>query len=334
MPAHDRPTIRTVADHAGVSKSLVSLVLQGSDRVRAETRDRVLQAIDELGYAPNAWAQSLGARRSRLVGVVMDDLRNPWYIDCLDALAGRLVRAGRRVLVLDGRINEGVDDALVASILSLGVEGIVAMGSLSASRDLERAMRSIPTVAAAGRDIDIDVVDVIAADDVDGARLAVRHLAERGHRRIAHIAGWGPEVARLRRRGFEEACQELDVEVAGIEPEDMTEDGGHRAARRLLDGANPPTAVFAVNDVSAIGVLSAARELGLSVPGDLAVIGFDDIPSARSRLVDLSTIDIANAAVGARAAEALLARIEDPGRPRTVDLLPPTVLERGSTAAG
>jgi len=332
MPARDRPTIRTVAEHAGVSKSLVSLVLQGSDRVRAETRSRVLRAIDELGYSPNAWAQRLGSRRSGLIGIVMDDLRNPWYVDCLDALAQTLVRSGRQVLILDDRINEGLDGALVASMLSFRVEGIVAMGSLTPSGELARAMRSIPSVAVAGRDIDAEHVDVVAADDVEGARLAVRHLVDRGHRRLAHIAGRGPEVARLRRAGFEQACRDLDVEVVGVEPEDMTEEGGYRAAMRLLSAADQPTAVFAVNDVSAIGALSAARERELSVPGDLAVIGFDDIPSARSRLVDLSTIDIANTAVGVRAAEALLARIGDPDRPRIVDLLAPTVRDRGTTA--
>ncbi|WP_229818477.1 LacI family DNA-binding transcriptional regulator, partial [Streptomyces chromofuscus] len=124
------PTIRDVAEHAGVSKSLVSLVLRGSDQVRPEKREAVLRSVRELGYRPNAAARSLSERRSRTVGVLLNDLRNPWFVDLLDGLNSPLHAAGLRMLLADARLNRRTDDDLTGPFLDLGVDGLVVVGTL------------------------------------------------------------------------------------------------------------------------------------------------------------------------------------------------------------
>src|SRR6478752_7550924 len=164
--AAPRPaTIRTVADRAGVSKSLVSLVLRGSPNVSDAKRLAVQRAIDELGYRPNAIARQLTERRTNMVGVLLNDLRNPWFIDCLDGLIAVLHESGLRTLLADGRLDRRTDDSLLQGFLELRV-------------------------------------DVVANDDWIGTELAVNHLIELGHRRIAHLAGSLGAVAELRRRRY------------------------------------------------------------------------------------------------------------------------------------
>src|SRR6476620_7270983 len=178
--AAPRPaTIRTVADRAGVSKSLVSLVLRGSPNVSDAKRLAVQQAIDELGYRPHAIARQLTERRTNMVGVLLNDLRNPWFIDCLEGLTSVLHEQGLRTLLADGRMDRPNNDSLLEGFLELRVDRLVLVGTMS----------SLPTGVAASRDISLPKVDVIANDDWIGTQLAVNHLADLGHTRIAHLAG-------------------------------------------------------------------------------------------------------------------------------------------------
>ncbi len=326
------PTIRDVAAAAGVSKSLVSLVLQESDKVGPVKRAAVQQAIADLGYRPNATARHLSQRRTSTVGVLLHDLRNPWYVDCLDGLAAALGERGYRMYLGDSRLDSRTDDLLTQGFLDFPVDGLVLVGTMPLTAGLEQAARTVPTVVAASRDVDLPGVDVVAGDDWAGATLAVDHLVGLGHRRISHIAGGTGRFAEIRRDSYLAAMRRHGL-APQVEVSDATEEGGYRAAVRLLSGPTRPTALFAVNDVACIGALSAADELGLTLPGQLSVVGFDNTHLAQLRHLWLTSVDIGGFAVGRRAGEALLRRIDDPdGGPASETLLPATLHVRGSTA--
>ena len=171
------PTIRTVAARAKVSKSLVSLVLRGSPHVSPAKREAVETAIAELGFRPNAIARTLTERRTRLVGVLLNDLRNPWFVDCLQSITAVLHDHGLRTLFTDGRLDRAVEDAALQGLLELRVDGLVLLGTTVATPVIADAASRVPTVVAASRDVELPAVDVVANDDAVGARLAVEHLA-------------------------------------------------------------------------------------------------------------------------------------------------------------
>ncbi|MFE7897874.1 LacI family DNA-binding transcriptional regulator [Streptomyces sp. NPDC057424] len=326
------PTIRDVAERAGVSKSLVSLVLRGSGQVRPEKRDAVLRAAQELGYRPNAAARSLSEQRTRTVGVLLNDLRNPWFVDLLDGLNSLLHANGLRMLLADARLNRRTGQDPADPLLDLGVDGLVVVGTLPGPAALGDVAERIPVVLAGSREPAPPGVDVVAGDDERGAWLVAEHLIGLGHRRIAHIAGYGA-VGEQRRRSFTAAMRRNGLaDEAVVEPSDMTEEGGYRTTVRLLSRPERPTAVFAVNDIAAIGVLSAAEEVGLRVPHDLSVVGYDNTSIARLRHVWLTTVDNTSHEVGRRAARCLLERFEGAGGAGRVQLVTPTLEVRGTTA--
>jgi DNA-binding LacI/PurR family transcriptional regulator len=325
------PTIRDVAARAGVSKSLVSLVLRGSDSVRPEKRRAVLAAVEELGYRPNAAARSLSEQRTRTVGVLLNDMRNPWFVELLDGLNSRLYDSGLHVLLADGHLNRRLGEDLTRTFTELRVDGLVAVGTLRDPQALRTAAGRVPTVVAGSREPVLPGVDVIAGDDEYGARLATEHLIGLGHRHIAHLYGRGA-VGELRRRSFEATMRAHGLSgTAVVEQGDLTEEGGYRATIRLLSRPQRPTAVFAVNDMACVGALSAAEESGLRVPRDLSLVGYDNTYLSRLRHLWLTTVDNASHDVGRRAAQRLLDRIGDPDRPRAVDLTVPFLEVRGST---
>ncbi|SMF74074.1 LacI family DNA-binding transcriptional regulator [Streptomyces sp. Amel2xC10] len=326
------PTIRDVAARAGVSKSLVSLVLRGADGVRPEKRQAVLAAVEELGYRPNAAARSLSERRTRTVGVLLNDLRNPWFVDLLDGLNSRLYDNGLRMLLADGHLNRRLGEDLAHTFTELRVDGLIAVGTLQDPGVLRAAAGRVPTVVAGAREPVLPAVDVVAGDDEEGARLATEHLIGLGHRHIAHIAGQGA-VGELRRRSFEATMRAHGLaDTARVARGDLTEEGGYRATVRLLNGPRRPTAVFAVNDMTCVGALSAAEASGLHVPRDLSLVGYDNTYLSQLRHLWLTTVDNASHEVGRRAAQHLLARIAEPDRPAQVDLTAPTLEVRGTTA--
>src|SRR3954463_16585048 len=235
------PTIRTVAARAGVSKSLVSLVLQNSPRVSQSKRQARLKGGAQLGYRPAPVARSLAEGRTRTVGVVIDDLSNPWYVALLDGLRPVLHEHGLRPLLADGRTEPDAIQALA----DLRVDGLVLVGtpSSSAADQVDALGKQMPAVVAGTREPRLSAFDLVANDDYSGAQLATRHLLELGHRRIAHIVGEA-EVGRLRRAGYEAVIAE-----AGLEPRcvtgDWTETAGHRLANDLLRAPDRPYGGFA-----------------------------------------------------------------------------------------
>lgn len=320
-----RPTIYDVARAAGVSKSLVSLVLRGADGVSPASRAAVEQAIRELGYRPSRAATALAAGRTKAVGVLIDDFANPWFIDLLRGLDSVLSAGGYRSSVVDSVTT--ADDP-VDGLLSMRVDGIIV------ARDVPPALldAGVPPFVVAGTRANIPPgVEAVANDDELGAWLATQHLLSLGHTSIGHLpvtSGAG----RVRRDSFLETMRSAGARaIEAPRTGAATEAAGHLAALELLRRHPEITAIFAANDVVAMGALGAARELGLAVPRRLSIVGYDNSPLARSRLIDLTTVDDDNVGVGRQSARLLLARIagEDPvGIQRT---LTPTLVERGTT---
>jgi DNA-binding LacI/PurR family transcriptional regulator len=331
VPPGRRPTIRDVAERAGVSKSLVSLVLQGASNVSETRRRAVLEAMEELGYRPNRLARSLSAPRTSTVGVLLNDLRNPWFVELLEGLTATVHAAGVSPVLADSYTDRRVGRRSVEALLEQRVDGLVVVGTTSETPAIEAAAAAgLPVVLAGTREPHLPRVDVVVNDDEAGARQATEHLLALGHRRITHLQGPG-EIAELRRAGYGAAMR-----AAGLEPcvvaGGMSEESGYAAARRLLTAPGWPTAILAFNDIAAIGVLSAAADHGLSVPGDLSVVGYDNTYLASIRHLSLTSVDNGNLAVGVQAGTYLLERLTLPDLPARLHLVPTALQVRGSTA--
>src|SRR5712691_5289344 len=333
-----RPTIRDVAERARVSKSLVSLVLRGSPKVSADRRAAVDRAIADLGYRPNAAARTLREGRSRAIGVLLNDVRHPWFVDVLDGLISVLEADGRHlVLSGGGRLDRRMDDSALRGVLGLDADGFILAGTQANSPVITEIANVVPTITVGWRDIDLPRVDAVANDDLLGATRATRHLIELGHRSIAHISGrvsgTSNVVGKLRQQGYEDTMRAAGLgEHIRVESGDFTEDAGYRATVRLLNGGQPPTALFAVDDLTCLGAQSAASEMNVDVPGRLSLVGYDNSYLSRLRSIWLTSVDSAGFDAGRLAARTLLARVADPSRPAELHLLAPTLQVRGSTA--
>lgn len=320
-------TIYDVAARAGVSKSLVSLVLQRSPRVSDQRRAAVLTAIQELDYRPSTAAVSLAGTRSRTIGVVLDDFRNQWFVDLLTGLREALQDQGHRLVVADRFLNTGLDASPVEGFLSMRVEGIVIAGEPTTDLAIPASM---PVVIAGGR-VSIPRADTVANDDRAGGGMAAAHLLDLGHTRLGFL-GAGSAASAERQAGFDQAAATRASVVTTVLPGEPTEEAGSRALGILLDEHPDVTAVFAANDVMALGALSELAERGLRVPEDVSVIGYDDTPVAAMRYVGLTSIDDRSVEIGRGAGERLLARIADPGLAATESLVEPRLVARRTTA--
>lgn len=328
-------TLRMVAQHAGVSKSVVSRVLQQAPHVSERSRLAVEQAIQELGYRPNGTARSLSERRTRAIGVLVNDLRQPWFVDFLEGLNEGLHSNGLHAFVGDGRLDRAVDQRLLRAFLEMRVDGLVLAGTMPLTDAVQDAARWVPTVIAGSREQNFPNADVVAEDDWLGARLAVEHLVALGHRRIAHIAGPEGRVYRLRQESYERFMIECGLgDHIRVVRTELTEEAGYEAATSLLAGSSPPpTAIFGASDLTCLGALAAAKERGLSVPSELSLVGFDNSMLSRMRHVSLSSVDIQAPQVGSLAAEYLVARIATPDSPAREHLVVPHLIVRGSSGA-
>lgn len=328
-----RATIEDVAQVAGVSRALVSLVLRGSPKVSEQKRAAVAKAMAALDYRPSNAARSLASGRTGVVGVLLDDLANPWFVELLDGLRSVFLEKDLRMVLGDPRYLARPGESPVAPFMDLRVDGLVIAGDILPDDDLTRASTHTPTVVAGIRGFDLPAADLVANDDVAGARIAVEHLIELGHRDIAHL-GAPTRSGALRAGSYRDTMSRNGLQdYVRVEPTDMSEKSGFEAMGRLFDGGRPPTAVFAANDVLAVGALSAAAERSVSIPARLSLVGYDNTYLGQIRHLSLTTVDPVSRDVGLRAAELLLQRMADPLVPHSSEVLPPRLVVRGSTAA-
>jgi LacI family transcriptional regulator, galactose operon repressor len=319
-------TIKDVAATAGVSVATVSRVLNGSDRVDAELAARVHDAVARLGYRRSGLARSLRSRRARVVGLVISDIRNPFFTDVVRGVEDRVGADGYSLVLC----NSDEELAKEADYLDLIVEERMAGAIVSpASSDETRldalTARGTPVVVI-DREAAREAVDTVLVDNVRGGSIAVHHLAENGYRRIACVTG-PPRTSTGSDRlaGWEAGLREagLPIEDSLLRHADFKESGGHAGATDLLAGPDRPDAFFVANNLMTVGVLAALREAGLEVPGDVGVVGFDDMPWARLLRPALTTVAQPTYELGRRAAGLLEERIQGvDSPPRRVVLEP------------
>jgi LacI family transcriptional regulator len=316
-----------------VGVATVSRVLNGSPAVREQTRQRVLDAIDELGYAPNPAARALSTGRTLSVGVVAPFFTRPSVIERLRGISHVLAGAGYRMVLFD--VERPGQDSEFFHTLPGGLDGLLSISLCPPDPDLDRfAVAEMPVVLV---DYPHRRLPAVHVDDVAGGRLATEHLLELGHERIAFLGDFehnyhGFTSSALRRVGYHEA---LSAAGLGVDPELVrrASHGREPAAaltRELLEAADPPTAVFAASDTQAMGVLEAADELGVDVPGDLAVVGYDDIEIAR--YAGLTTIAQPLEESGAIGAHLLLGALDGEGS--SGRQLPVRLVVRSTTVGG
>jgi LacI family transcriptional regulator len=329
-----RVTIADVARHAGVSKTTVSHVLSGNRPVASQTRTKVELAIEVLGYRPDGLARSLRTRRTHMIALIIPDITNPCYPVLARGLEHGMDGGGYRAFICntDGSLDQEL--GFVEEVSDRRVDGIVLDSFHLSVHDLHAVTGGrMPVVWIGGTPMDHPGVDSVRPDDEGGAFAAVRHLIDRGHRRVAMIDG-PPGSGVARRDGFERALREAGLPV---DPERMfrgawTRAGGTQVAERLFGLREPPTAVFCTNDLMALGVMDAAAARGMRVPGDLAIVGYDDIESAAMAEPPLTTVNNPAFETGRIAGVMLRERLTGvhPGEARSVTL-PASLVVRSSS---
>jgi LacI family transcriptional regulator len=327
-----------VARRAGVSAMTVSRVVNGSRRVRPEKRLAVEQAITALSYVPNGLARGLTSRKTSVLGVIVPDVVNPFYAPIVRGAESIARQSGFRVMLCNSESSLGYEGEYIADMLRQRVEGllIVPVGDKSRAhlRGLQR--HNVPFVLIDRRVQGIDC-DVVQGDSVGGARRLVEHLIGLGHRRIAAIAETeSVSTAKDRRRGYRDA---LDAAGIDFNPDLLVQStvdlaGGYRGMRKLLDLQPPPTAVFAINNLVAVGAIKAIRERGLEVPRDVALVAFDDIEHVAMLYPFLTVLPQPAETFGTVAAQLLMERItgRGPDQGRLV-VLPSEIVIRESCGA-
>ncbi len=320
-----------VAREAGVSRALVSLVMREQPNVSADRRRRVVEAAGRLGYRPNAMARSLASRRTRTVGVVLDDLRNPFFAEIASAVEELASELGYQLLLGSGGRVARRESSALATLLEYRVDGVILVSPRMPAAEIAAACSEVPLVMVGRRLRNVDA-DFVVIDERHGTELVLDHLRGLGHERIAHVDGGrgagGPQrrssyLRGMRDRGLADRAQV----IAG----DFTEDAGTSAARRLLADPELPTAVFAANDLVAAGLLDGLDRAGVAVPGDVSIVGYDNIGIAHLAHVSLTTIDQPRGEMGRLGLQLLLDRIER-RRASVVRVIEPTLVVRSTTA--
>jgi LacI family transcriptional regulator len=326
--------ISDIAERAGVSVTTVSHVLSGRRPVAEATRARVQRIVAELGWEPNQLARSLRMRRSHTMALIVPDITNPFYPALARGLLDVVSEPGYQVLIGNTDANPASERALVGQMVTRRVDAIAFAGYYSKAGDVEAAVAAgIPVVLLGGPEPGPGI-DVLSSDDLAAGEIATRYLISRGYRRIGFITGAsgdGPPADRA--KGYRRALSEAGIRFSKqlIVRGEFSRRGGDLGMRALLDLATPPRAVLCTNDMVAIGALDAARDRGLRVPEDVAVMGFDDIEAAALISPALTTVSGDPREQGRAVGRLLLGRLEDDtSLPPQRILFEPSVVARES----
>jgi len=332
-------TIVEVAKRADVSIATVSNVIRGTRRVSPKLTERVRAAIHELNYSPNEIARSLKVRQTRMLAMVLPDITNPFFPEIIRGAEDTAFERGYFLMTANTDEQVGRERRIVAALRSYRVDGVLlASASGSDTSHLQGILDQGVALVCLDRTVPGVKTDAVLLDNVRGARECVRHMIQKGHRRIAIITGsLDLQTGRERLRGYEEALREADIplEKSRILEGDFRHDSGYRLGKQILSQKNQstrPTAIFVCNGVMTLGALKALEELNIRCPEDVALATFDDLAVDSPFHPHLTTVVQPSYEMGARAAGILIDRIE--GRisqePRTVRVAP-TLIVREST---
>jgi DNA-binding LacI/PurR family transcriptional regulator len=331
MSNNKAPTIYDVAKHAGVSITTVSRMLNDPGRVNSETRERVMAAVDALGFVPKAEARARALRRTGRIGVISPFFTAPSFVQRLRGISEALSAKKFELVIYTVDSADHLKSFLSSLPLTGNLDGLIILSLPVDDANVRRLVEhSLPTVLV---EFPHPSLSSVVIDDVMGGRIAARYLLDKGHRRIAFLGDTDlPEYSlhpvSQRLVGFRKALKEAGIELPAVlvRLAPYSQEQTRQVAAELLSLPQPPTAIFAATDFQALGVLKAARQLKIQVPEQLAVVGFDDLDLAE--YTDLTTIRQHLDESGRLAVEILLAQIESPSRPPRHVNLPLTLIER------
>ncbi len=325
------PTMEDVASRAGVSRALVSLVMRNSPKVSERSRVAVLEAAEELGYRRNLMAHHLASRRTMTIGLVLNDLHNPFFAEMTDGIHEAALEAGYRIVINTGLRSLAGEKAAIDTFLEFRTDGIILVGSELSADELE-ALASETNLVVAARVSTADSYDTVSIDDRLGARMVVDHLVDLGHRRIAHIDGGPGAGARKRREGYKAAMEQRGLSKhVRIVTGEYSEQAGAVGVAKLLSEGEMPTAIFAANDLMATGVLDRLQFEGLKVPDDVSLVGFDNTAVAALHQMSLTTVDQPCELLGQLAARYLIERLDEEREESLHHLLKPSLVCRSTS---
>lgn len=312
----NRVTLQDVAREAGVSRATASLVIRKSPLVSNETRARVEQALERLGYVYNLGAARMRAERSHTVGVVIPNLSNPFFADMLAGIELALDTANMVVVLANSHDSRDKQETIIRRMREHGVDGLIVCPAAGTDRNLPDRAREwgLPLVQAL-RSVSDTSGDYAGSDYFGGMKQAVRHLNALGHRRIAFLTGGTPHSAQAERlAGFKAGMAELGLRDDLVISISLTQPEAIDAARVIVGMADRPTAAICFNDVVGLGLSSGLYDLGIEVGRDFSVIGFDNVPEAKLVRPKLTSVATHPAEIGETAARLLLDRLESPDR--------------------
>lgn len=331
-----RPTIYDVARLAGVSTATVSRALNGTGQIAPPTRAAIEAAVEQLGYRANTIARSLVTKSTQTIALLLPDIANPFYAALVSGIQQHALSHGYTMLLCTTEGEAEREEQYLSLLRAQQVDGALVDGLRLPPDRIARFVKDGFPIVCLDRDVDSDSIPLVQVDNRLGGRLATEHLIGLGHSRIGHVTGAQDlGISEERLAGYNEA-----LAAAGIQADPrlvaegrFTEESGYEGARALLEASPDVTAVFAANDLSALGVLNALAESGRRVPGDVSVVGFDDLRLSAFTTPSLTTIKQPAAEIAQLATELLigLTRGEPAGKVRHV--LEPTLVVRGSTAS-
>ena len=322
-----RLTLQDIADAAGVSPGLVSMILRGQSGPSAATAAKVTEVAERLGYRPNRTASQLASRRTQLLGVTSTP-GNPYHGELVEEILSRTNDRGYEVLLSPvTRTHEEV--GAIQTLVDSRCEVIILLNTTLEPGRLEKALDGLPAVVV-GPSVDLPTVDVVRTDDSAAVTMLVEHLLELGHTRIAHVDGGDLYLPRTRREAYEAAMVRHRLSplvVSGGE----TEDRGAEAADEIL-GTSDSTAIIAYNDLCAIGIMDSLQKRGVRIPEDISITGFDNNRIARLHGIALTTIDPLKLEQARRAVDCAIERVDQGRTQRVIHEFPPHLIVRATTA--
>ncbi|REK61732.1 MAG: LacI family transcriptional regulator [Brevibacillus sp.] len=329
-----KTTIYDVAKKAGVSISTVSRVINNTGRISAKTKKRVLDVIEQLGYQPSVVASALTGKRTRTIGLIIPDVANPFFAELARRVEDRGRELGFNLLMCNTDNNPDTEDMYLSLLRQKSVDGIIIGTNARNHRVLRELLEENLPVALIAQDIPELMIDVVAVDDYLGGYQAAQHLVSLGHKRIAILVGNMNRTSdKYRLEAFRQALEDHGLELTEelVIRTDYSREDGKRAARELLTSPKRPTAIFACFDFLAIGVYQAAKELGLRIPDDVSVVGFDNTILASIVDPPLTTIAQPIDEMGRQVMDLLVREIEGDKKTKQRVILPPELIIRQST---
>lgn len=331
------PTSYDVAKAAGVSQSAVSRAFSPGRSIAEKTRSKIFEAAQELGYKPNAIARSMSTARTKttqqsgMVGIIVTRLEDPFFTKIINAFTRALQQMGWHVLLFSVESEAEVDNALY-ELLQYQIDGVIISSAILSHKMAEGCSKQGTPVVLYNRYTKDKGISSVRVENFEGGRTVANLLLDTNHERIAFIAGTeGEPTSRDREQGFASRLNERGAELYKRDEGDYTFESGYEAAVRLLSLPEPPDAIFCASDVMALGVIHAAKlEFNLSIPNDLSVVGFDDIPAASWPGYQLTTIRQPVEKMTEEAVNILIQKMENPEHKAKTCLLPGELILRKS----